>query len=319
MLHLYFQSLKIIVIFGFILNCTFSHGQENIYFDNHPVWQESTSCGIPAPCIETDEYNYFIDGDTILDGITYVKLYKQGVISRMYYDNYPPDYCSGSEFYSYQYGYLRSENRQMFYREVPQAQETLLYDFNLAVGDTLPPSEITVPWNTIVTDVDSINVMGNYYKVFYLNGDNASFIIEGVGSSKGLLAPIPLTFECGFSLNCYSQYTNSYYIDNDGGTISEGDGGTCMLTVGVDETSELPQISLYPNPAADVVQIELAEVKGQVEISVHNLAGKEVKHATARGEQLYQLNCGDLPNGLYVLMLRQNDLVLYSTKLAVLR
>jgi hypothetical protein len=317
MLHFYKESLKAIVISGFLVCSTFIYGQENAYFENQPVWHESTMCAIPAPCIETDEYNYYIEGDTVLDGLTYVKLYKQGVISRMYYANNPPDYCSGSEFYSYQFGYLRSENRQMFYRWAIEVEEQMLYDFNLSIGDTLPNTETTNPWgHTIVIGIDSIQLLENYYMRFQLGGmETDTYLIEGIGSLNGLLAPIPLTFECGYGLSCYSQNQTIYDISGDG----DGNSGTCMLTVGVDETEEKPKLSLYPNPTTNYSTLQLHGVAGQVDIVIHDFSGRQVRQYSADANREFSFYSGDLPHGIYLLSINQEGHLLGTEKLVVTR
>ncbi|TVR40064.1 MAG: T9SS C-terminal target domain-containing protein [Cryomorphaceae bacterium] len=306
---------KTVILLGFVFNCCFTQAQPNSYFANNPVWQESTSCAIPYPCVETDLYNYFIEGEAIFDGLTYVSLYKQGVVSRMYYENDPPEYCSGSEYYSDLLGYLRSENRQIFFRPANGVGEELLHDFNLSVGDTLPITNTTNPWgNTVVMGMDSIEVEGGYYMRFQLGGmdiDSEMELIEGVGSSKGLFAPIPHTLECGYNLHCYSQNQTTYFGSNDG--------NSCMLTVGIENEHDVPHVTIYPNPAVDLVQFNLSEVAGQVDIAVHSLTGALVKHAVVQNEAYYTMRCEDLPGGLYIATVRQNNQILNNTKLVIVR
>lgn len=313
-MHNSFTKLFKIILFGAIVfNCTIGFGQENIYFENHPVWKETISCAIPYPCVETNHMNYYTEGDTVISGINYIKLYEQGVTSRMFFENNPPDFCTGSEIYLHVLkGYLRSANRQIFYIPADAFDEQLLYDFNLSIGDTLPNTLITNPWGTtIVTAIDSIEISEGYFKRFHLDGLEAPapFLIEGIGSNKGLFAPMPQTLECGFNLDCYSQNGTVYF----GG----GDGGTCLISVGVDEAKDKPKLSLYPNPTSNYSTLQLHGVSGQVDIFIHDFSGRQVRQYSIAANKAFSFYSGELPQGIYLLSINQSGRLLGSEKLII--
>ena len=107
---------------------------------------------------------------------------------------------------------IREENKRVFVLPNPtsaESEEYLAYDFNLTVGDTVPdPYYFQTPggpsdYNLVIHTIDSVYVSGTWRKRYQIN----SFpdIIEGIGSSSGLLNPLNFAWSgaCQISLNCY--------------------------------------------------------------------------------------------------------------------
>ena len=119
---------------------------------------------------------------------------------------------------------IREENKRVFVLPNPtsaESEEYLAYDFNLTVGDTVPdPYYYQTPggpsdYNLVIHTIDSIFISGTWRKRYQIN----SFpdIIEGVGSSSGLLNPLNYAWSgaCGISLNCYiEQGVSDYFTSN---------------------------------------------------------------------------------------------------------
>jgi len=61
-------------------------------------------------------------------------------------------------------------------------------------------------------------------------------------------------------------------------------------------------LSVYPNPASDVVMVKLPEAKA-VHVSIIDLAGREVKSADISSTSLVQQNISDLQKGLYIIQI----------------
>ena len=125
-------STTLIVILLFTTAVSFS--QINGYFMNNPVWQTSSSCGVPHPCVQNESYNYYTNGDTIFNSLVYKKIYKKGEGSYIWLAPPPAIGCSASAYNyidtvpSY---FLRSAGKRIFLRQPFDTSEYLLYDFNL--------------------------------------------------------------------------------------------------------------------------------------------------------------------------------------------
>lgn len=127
-------------------------------------------------------------GDTIIESKTYQKLVET---------------TSGKPYYL---GGLRQDVslKKVYYRPAGE-KEQLLYNFDLAVGDTVNGAE---PKDTItVKKIDSVLVGNVYHKAFRLKSSqnfDAGSLIEGVGHSGGMLEHYVYTFEHGRTLLCFS-------------------------------------------------------------------------------------------------------------------
>ena len=195
----------------------------------------------------------------------------------------------------------------MFIRVPNDTNEYLLYDFNLQVGDTLPIT-YNNPQNTVyVSGIDSVYTPYGYLKRFSLSGNNsAQYLIEAIGSSAGLIEPIGVILECGYSLGCYSLNDTAYYP-------SQGPG--CNLTVGLPLQNPKVNVTIFPNPFSSEISLksELPLKNGSVILS--NLPGQIVFRRDNLNGKEFSFNAGDLSPGVYLLRLVQDGEQLYSEKL----
>ena len=63
--------------------------------------------------------------------------------------------------------------------------DTLAYDFNLNIGDTLPVTCLNVLNNNYVQSIDSVLVGSQYHKRFWISDDNSinyASLIEGLNN-----------------------------------------------------------------------------------------------------------------------------------------
>jgi hypothetical protein len=87
--------------------------------------------------------------------------------------------------------------------------ERLIFDGNWRVGDTVHCEDGYNNGRSEVIGIDSTFLLGNWYRVFYMqvtpNSTNNYNIIEGIGSTNGPAFPmIGYTFEYRYSLKCFS-------------------------------------------------------------------------------------------------------------------
>lgn len=82
-----------------------------------------------------------------------------------------------------------------------------------------------------------------------------------------------------------------------------------VVYVGVDEDNLLQNVKIYPNPAKDVVTVQLSNIDVQkISIDLFNLIGKRVDHYEEVNENgLYRLNLSNQPEGMYIISLKVND------------
>lgn len=266
-----------------------SIAQVNAYFENNPVWHVEKVSYSGWDCSGMiNSANYTLAGDTVVNGLTYKKVLKQGLISLIntscvvystgfYQDPVPPFY-------------LRSLDKKMFIYLPNEAQEYLLHDFDLEVGDTLPESYTYNSGNSsidiIVESIDSIQTPNGWMKRFELTDGYALF--EGAGSTGGLDESVfPMFLSGSHGLLCYSLQDTTYF--------PQFGSGTCFSDVGLNET-EVQQIEVYPNPASENVTIT-ASAKFD-EISIMTIDGRLLKTVVPTDVSM-TLNVSSLSPGTY--------------------
>src|SRR5690554_1719959 len=140
--------------------------------------------------------NIYTNGDTIINGKKYIKLLEEK-IHFIHFANichFSPDTTMPVEWSSF--GLLRNDtvNKKVYYRRQGTNSDTLLYTFDLNIGDTLPRTFINHKFNQnnafvgyIVDSVFIESYGGVNRKVFVLNksGSRQYTLIEGIGSVRG--------------------------------------------------------------------------------------------------------------------------------------
>lgn len=188
--------------------------------DSSDIWVDVHSC-TDFDCWWAYRNIYTVNGTISAGGYEYAKFhrnteYEQGTDLGLW--------CTESLSTSEAIIGIREENKRVFVLPNPtseQSDEYLAYDFNLTVGDTVPdPYYYQSPgglsdFDLIIHTIDSVFISGTWRKRYRIN----SFpdIIEGVGSSSGLLNPLNYAWSgaCGISLNCYiEQGVSDYFTSN---------------------------------------------------------------------------------------------------------
>ncbi|RLD25482.1 MAG: hypothetical protein DRI54_04795, partial [Bacteroidetes bacterium] len=242
---------------------------------------------------------YFLQGDTILNNLSYNKVYYLGT-----------DYSNNSQYL----GGLREDSvKNIFffpYTEVMldwpllafqnDTSESLLYTFNdLEIGMILPINsgyaEITV------VGIDSILIGVNYRKRYEVENNQMLFYpeywIEGIGSTKNLFSPFTAEFEWELFTLCYED-TASYYINTPNGE----DSCHYSLATGITELTKAElELKAYPNPAKEKVNISVSENVKVTKVRVYNIAGMVVLNQSPqppppRGSQI-TLDVSELVSG----------------------
>ena len=161
--------------------------QSSIYHpfpDSNAVWNEEYDFfdHYPSP-ISIDNYSIAISGDTMINGLQYHKL-----ITPYVQHQYIPPHFIGPLVPTGYRGAFRQDTvaRMVYFVASGDSSETVLYDFNMGIGDTILDQT-----NCAVTvySMDSILIGSDYRKRWNIAGSiQGPFeIIEGMGSSIGLL------------------------------------------------------------------------------------------------------------------------------------
>ena len=264
------------------------------YLANDPVWRVHSICGVPAPCIANDTYNYYTAGDSVIQGVTWTKVLRQGSYTRGWQSPNPPDpTCQGLYPYGptyYGVKLIRQEGRQM--RIWADDTDQLLYEFDLVVGSTLPLAWNN--WNTDITvlAVDSVLIGTEMRARYELANSWAQYLIEGVGTSHGLFEPVSNFFDCGYGLDCFGLGADAFYPD--------AGGPSCWLAMAVDQEHAPSEWTLAPNPADDMVTIT-TKATGSQEVLVRDMHGRIVLQERLSSAAKATIDVSALPNGCYAL------------------
>jgi hypothetical protein len=311
----YMKKLLVIPIltFSFSVFTNLCSAQFNTYHpfpDSNAAWRETSFW--QNTTVTYNEYDYYMRGDTMVNGKKYFKLNLSGGYQFTPWG--PPD--TTWQCYNSLTCLIREDTlaRKIYGCFPNYTKDTLLYDFNLHVGDTLPASYIKRQFDTeTVKSVDSI-LVGNTYRrqfIIMINEDtyhNYVFdsLIEGIGSSEGLLELMYPPFESGSSMDCFTNATTQFsYGSNSPCNIFY----KCPINGIANINKPAESITVYPNPGNGVFTIEVnpdsyRDEKLKVNsVEVYNVLGEEVYNSqflpqTPKGAMI-EVNIASQPNGVY--------------------
>jgi hypothetical protein len=247
------KSILISLLFIYSsLNNTFS--QNLNYFPTGSKWLINNTDAQYYPFVTNYDYVYSLNGDTIVGNITYNVVNLQCYVHEGWMGQTQPDpnmvfnSWNSNHVFGKSSRYIRQSGKKLYvgYIENNQFLDSLLFDYDLTIGDTLP-----LTWNhndtiTTIIGIDSINVEGDYRKVFTLDNNNKK-LIEGIGSEAGLFEYFGLNLNDSPELICYSIVNSPYYP-----TINS----ICSYNVGLSELTNSQSVEVYPNPFTNRVTIE---------------------------------------------------------------
>ncbi|HLG02969.1 MAG TPA: T9SS type A sorting domain-containing protein [Bacteroidia bacterium] len=292
-----------------------ANAQTSVYFpfpDSATVWRQysyrpGNCCCSGYPCLSEDDFVYFLNGDTLIGALVYKKIYQtgNGVTHVLGPPNCPP-WCSNNEYYYYNNiysGCIRQDTaqRKVFYMPPGYTQDTLLYEFNLNIGDTLAESWISYSPLNYVTGIDSILIDGAYHKCYELSTSSSPYevaLIEGIGGSLGLLSPL-------FTNQNVSQFCNRLLCVTVNGLSVYPDTSTvCNLITKINEVDNNLSFSIYPNPLTDILNIKLNNFT-TAEIILYDIASRKLLQQ--QFTNFISLNTEHLAKGIYIYEVRDKN------------
>ncbi|MBK6396705.1 MAG: T9SS type A sorting domain-containing protein [Bacteroidetes bacterium] len=305
--------MKIIFLIFLYSVARFStQAQTSIYHefpDSNAVWNIDESAYCFMLPFATLRYSIVMDGDTLIGGSNYHKL------NIPYVDTTSAPCYTGYPQYA---GSIREDVALKMVYIIPpdDSVEQVLYDFNLEVGDTvhgylgswLFPNNLDT-----VTAIDSILVGNSYRKRWSICPNYDIFIIEGVGSTFGLIEYSPGSMSADFT-----QYTVRCFKQNDT-LLYPYWNTTCDLINTADKINQSAfKTSVFPNPFTmeSTLTIDPSIELSDLNLSIYNSLGiltrnhKIVDHSTT-------IRKDDLPNGLYYLKILKDGLIIGSGKIII--
>ncbi len=252
---------------------------------------------------------YEMKGDTIINSQSYNKIYGRG--GEFYYIVAPPNTIVGAAFGACSYiGAIRQDsiNKKVYFIDSTMTTDTLFYDFNLAVGDTIQSwyNKFYMQWPLIVAGIDSISINGNYHKMFYFqNGLNTQNLIEGVGwtgelfgISQSALASMLACFNGNIIIQ--EAFVSECSVSLD-----------CSISLAINEPVENDYFSLFPNPFSDKINLTINNNESS-EIILYDIASKNVLQQKFTNS--VSLNTVQLAKGIYIYEVKNKNGVIQKGK-----
>lgn len=240
-------------------------------------------------------YQYTQNGDTILDGKNYKKIYHQNIDNPggdvTLLGGIREDQSKNIYFYPLNTDVFPPTGGLSFPSDT---SEYLLYTFdNLTIGMILPiNSENT---EIQVVGIDSV-LIGNQYRKRYQIQNSlllpADYWIEGIGSTLELFSSYTWNFEWSTYMLCFTD-SITYYINSPNGE----DSCHYALPTSINEFETI-NLSVYPNPAVDIIRISGMVNTGQLTIEIYNAQGQLVLSQTFDSSDL-EIDIRNLKPGLY--------------------
>ena len=192
-------------------------------------------------------------------------------------------------------GAYRNEDNQIFYcnwNGSTYDEEIMLYDYDLEVGDYFNeesghPMKVT----EVSTITDNNGVARKKISFQFLDyAEETEYWIEGIGSNKGFVYMGTTKYELVngsvFNLLCYHIGENLIFLNPEF--------NTCDIDE-IDENTASNSISVYPNPAKDVIKILNDNNLNITNIEIVDLTGRIVLST----DKTDDINISDLAEGQY--------------------
>jgi hypothetical protein len=272
-----------------------SFSQEIDYFADNPEWRQTSVCAVPYPCVQTDQYVYYVNGDSTINDVVYKKIFRRGIYNQNWMSNPPAIECGASGMDDSFYLLMLQDGLQMYIRAMDTENLILLYDFDLNVGDALPMTYNNYTSDILIESIDSLLVGDEYRKRFHFQGLWASVIIEGIGSDLGLFEPMGSIFECGHSLDCFALNEITYYPSLN---------ADCELNVSINEEVDEIELNYYPNPVIDQLNFSVSEKNKIIQVELLTGRGQKCKVVLQQHSHgNYSIDMSELSSDLYFVKL----------------
>lgn len=190
--------------------------------------------------------------------------------------------------------------KKVFFVAPTNSSEELLYDFNMAVGDTVKGylSEYN-PSLFTVDSIDSVMVGNDYRKRWHIVPCFEIYLIEGIGSTFGLIERLGCNPDQDrYDLTCFKQNSSILFPAN---------ATNCELITHVDNTTiKRNELIVSPNPFHTTAAVHINSEMEKGDLKIYNLMGLLVREENLVNQKTHLLIRAELPNGIYFLQITNN-------------
>ncbi len=263
--------------------------------ENVAVWDIYDQPGPDGPFYPELYHRFTMTGDTIINNISYNKIY-YSTYSKMF--NAPVNMVKRG----YSFAIRQDIPNKKVYRTLAINNtiiDTLLYDYDLKVGDTVPETYTTthsIP-KQIVIAIDSIVFHGKQYRRFKLKdgGTFGAALIEGIGSANGLPEAHFGFFEAAPILKNFCDATSSNCAAD--------------LALAIEEPVDNLSVTIFPNPFKTEMNVIFNTEQAERKVILVDVLGNEIQAFNCSGKQL-SIQRAELCSGVYFLKIVSKDKLL---------
>lgn len=195
-------------------------------------------------------------------------------------------------------GAYRNEDNQVFYCKWngnSYDDEVLLYDYDLEEGDFFNDMDVHPMQVTEVSTITDLNGTQRKKLTFHyigLEDDITEFWVEGIGSSRGFMhvgmyEALPDSDGEMYDMLCYHVGDDVLFVNPQ---FNE-----CDMPYAVEDNSIDNVVSIYPNPASDVIKILNDNNLNITSIEIIDLTGRVIM-TTGKTDDI---DVADIPEGQY--------------------
>lgn len=255
--------------------------------------------------------NYAVKGDSVYNSLVYKKYYIVNDTN-----------LATAQFQFYALVRQNTAAKKIYGIKNGTSTEKLLYDFSLNINDTLSVNSFDFSFgnnNKVkVLAKDSVLINSQYRKRIKLDGytvpfNGPEYWTEGVGSNYGIfnggVSGLWITDVCFPTLLCYKQ--NSVLAYKNPSCITCFD--IICTDVGVNEIQNNNTQNVYPNPAKDILNIDISALSLPVQskIKMTDPLGRIVLET----EIAKQINIKELKPGIYFLQVYHKEKLIAIEKI----
>lgn len=217
--------------------------------------------------------------------------------------------------------FMKSDSNRVYLFDATSNTFKLIYNFSAMQGDTIEMftrdiySDSTL--TLIVDSLSTININGTILGVQYVRSlyfgeyyDMSGIIIENIGWT-GFMFPLSTLADppYGGTLRCFQNDSIGLYQPS---TVD------CDYIAGIESINNSNNLSIYPNPASEILNISIAKEIDltNATVSLVDVSGKQVLNQRIQSTETV-IHINHLPNGIYLLNVRLNNEISTFKKITI--
>lgn len=273
---------RFLILFVIVSFAKYADGQNQNAISENAIW----ITGYQINDLPGRLYLRKTQGDTIINGLTYIKLYEMEVIQS---DNH---YYRQISQLQYICSFRNDNNLKAYIIPKNGSIEHLWYDFNLSIGDTLPlnPTWYSTSFLSgqndaiIVANIDSVEYCNAYHKRYIFNDICFPKVVQGIGFTGDLI-----------NYN-YPYFEGSAWLND---FISDTLMTNCSIIVtGLENVNPVnPTINIYQDKTS--INFVIINSTSDVIVNVFSIQGQRIKTINVKNG-LTSFDMQELSSGIYI-------------------